>query len=166
MLCYVILLSSTTRLPMYGAVLTYCRLSYTIEYQCYHIFVSRKYKTIMMVVGTYFYYYWNKLLKIDISIFCHIYASSTETVIPVRNVKLEFFWYSIIETKKNRFFSQLSNFKYNALKRASLPHFICTQVPVSDKNECVWLFMQSESIYVLKTKAPYKLANIPLYICF
>jgi len=32
---------------------------------------------------------------------------------------------------KKLIFSQLSNFKYNALKRASLPH--CTYVPVSDK---------------------------------
>jgi len=27
----------------------------------------------------------------------------------------------------------------------------CTQVPISDKNKCIPVVMQSESIYVLKT---------------
>jgi len=34
------------------------------------------------------------------------------------------------------------------------------------KNECIRFVVQSESIYVLKTKVLYKLANIRLYICF
>ena len=33
-------------------------------------------------------------------------------------------------------------------------------------NECVRLVMQSEAIYVLKTKALYKPANDLLYICY
>jgi len=36
------------------------------------------------------------------------------------DVKLEFFWYSIIETKKS-IIIRLSNFKYNGHKHASLP---------------------------------------------
>ena len=42
---------------------------------------------------------------------------------------------------------------------SSVHHYHCMQVPVSDKNECVQLAMQSESTYVLKTKAVYKFAN-------
>jgi len=42
---------------------------------------------------------------------------------------------------------------------SSVHHYHCTQVPASDKNECVRLAMQSESTYVLKTKALYKLVN-------
>jgi len=49
--------------------------------------------------------------------------------IVIRDVKVGFFGYSIIEMK-NQFF-RLSNFKYNGPKCASLPH--CTQVLVSDK---------------------------------
>ena len=51
--------------------------------------------------------------------------------ISVRDVKLEFFLYSIIETKKIDFYFRLSNFKYNGLKRASLPLHASTGV--SDK---------------------------------
>jgi len=39
-----------------------------------------------------------------------------------RDVKLEFFFrYLIIETKQKSIFIRVSNFKYNGLKRASLP---------------------------------------------
>jgi len=38
-------------------------------------------------------------------------------------------------------------------------HYHSTQLPASDKNECVRLAMQIESTYVLKTKALYKLVN-------
>ena len=42
---------------------------------------------------------------------------------------------------------------------SSVHHYHCMPVPVSDKNECVRLAMHSESTYVLKTKALYKLVN-------
>jgi len=42
---------------------------------------------------------------------------------------------------------------------SSVHHYHCMQVPVSDKNECIQLAMQSESTYVLKTQALYKLVN-------
>ena len=42
---------------------------------------------------------------------------------------------------------------------SSVHHYHGTQVPVCDKNECIRLAMQSESTYVLKTKALYKLVN-------
>jgi len=49
---------------------------------------------------------------------------------------------------------------------SSVHHYHCTQVPASDKNECVRLAMQSESTYVLKTKALYKLINNSLSSVF
>jgi len=49
---------------------------------------------------------------------------------------------------------------------SSVHHYHCTQVPVSDKNECVRLSIQSESTYVLKKKALYKLANNSLSSVF
>ena len=42
---------------------------------------------------------------------------------------------------------------------SSVHHYHCMQVPVSDKNQCIQLAMQSESTFVLKTKALYKLVN-------
>jgi len=68
-----------------------------------------------------------------------------------------------LSKRKNRllFDYQILNIMVTSMHRCH-----CTQVPVSDKNESVRLAMQSESTYVLKTKALYKLANILLYICF
>jgi len=64
-----------------------------------------------------------------------ISITRVSSVIYTRDVKLKFFWYSIIKIKKS-IFIRLSNYKYNGLKHASLPH--CTQVPISNKK---WMRM-------------------------
>jgi len=66
-----------------------------------------------------------------------------------------------METKKS-IFIRLSNFKYNGLKRASLPLHVST----GKRKKLMRTTCYAEQIHICaETKALYKLVNISLYIC-
>jgi len=66
--------------------------------------------------------------------------------------------------KKNQF---LFDYQILIIMVSSMHHcHIARKYHLAIMNECVRLVMQSEAIYVLKTKALYKPANDLLYICY